>query len=90
MKLKDKFELRQLSSSTYMLENADANCNDFNKVITFNASAAFLWKSLYLKDFSKEDIAELLVGRYSIDETTAKSDADSVLQMWEDASLIEV
>ena len=90
MRLKNNFELRQLSPKTYILEMVDYSGGDFNKIVTFNSSAAFLWNSLSSKEFSTLDVANLLKEKYGIDEDIAIADATSLLDTWNKNSLIEI
>lgn len=87
MKLKSNLEIRQLTPKTFILESVDDD--NFNKVVTFNASAAYLWKALSQKEFTNDDVTRLLVDRYKIDEPIARRDADSIIDSWQNASLIE-
>ena len=59
-------------------------------MITFNSTAAYLWQELQaLESFEIEDVSELLVSKYFIDQNTAFQDALSIVKSWENASLIE-
>ena len=62
---------------------------DFSKVISLNETAAYLWGEVKDKDFTAEDLAALLVARYEVDEATALSDAQKLVETWRDAGLLE-
>ena len=61
---------------------------DFNKMISFNESAAYLWEALDDKEFSVEDISALLLDKYEVDAQTASKDAASIVRSWIDAGLV--
>ena len=58
---------------------------NFNKLISLNESAAYLWKELCGKEFSTEEMAELLIARYGIDKELALKDSKALCQAWTDA-----
>lgn len=62
---------------------------NFNKLITLNPSAAYLWKSVEGKDFTINDIADLLQGKYDIDAATAQADAKDIVDKWMANGLVE-
>ena len=62
---------------------------DFNKLITLNDSAAYLWKAVEGKDFDAQTLAGLLVSEYGIDEELARKDAESILSQWVEIGLAE-
>jgi len=62
---------------------------DFSKVVSLNATAAYLWDELKGKDFTTEDIAAALTARYEVDEATALSDARKLMGAWREAGLTE-
>ena len=45
---------------------------NFNKLITLNSSAAFLWRQVEGKDFDESMLADLLVEEYGIDRELAE------------------
>ncbi|MBQ0031050.1 MAG: PqqD family protein [Bacteroidales bacterium] len=88
MKFIKDLELRKLSDNTYTIEYVGSN--DFDKIVTLNASAAYLFKSLINQDFSEISISNLLVDKYGIDKDAADIDAKSFIESWQKASLVEV
>ena len=59
MKIKKGFELRQVCGENIIVAYGIANI-DFNKVISLNESATFLWKNIIDKDFTADTMASLL------------------------------
>lgn len=62
---------------------------DFNKVVSFNETAAYLWESLEGKEFTAETMASLLLERYDVDGQRAADDAAALLKTWIEVGLVE-
>ena len=60
-----------------------------NKLISLNATAAFLWKALVGKEFTAEEMAQLLVDEYGIDMELALTDSRNLMQSWTEAGIAE-
>ena len=88
MKLKDGFKLRNLCGEKIVSATGLSNMN-FNKLLSLNSSAAFLWESFYGKEFQVEDLAKALVEEYGIDLTTATVDAKSLVDSWRSAGVLD-
>ena len=88
MRIKKGFELREVCGEhiivAYGIENID-----FNKVISLNDSATYLWKNIFGKEFSAETMATLLCREYEVDEETARRDAQALLDEWMKVGLIQ-
>jgi hypothetical protein len=88
MRIKKGFELRDVCGEhiivAYGIENID-----FNKVISLNESATYLWKNVVDKDFDVETMASLLQQEYEVDAETAKRDAQTLLDEWTKVGLTE-
>ena len=66
-----------------------ASLVDFNKLVTLNESAAFLWRSVEGRDFTLDDLVGMLVSRYQIAEEVAKADAADILEGWKKVGFIK-
>ena len=88
MRIKKGFELRQVCGENIIVAYGIANI-DFNKVISLNESATYLWKNIVDKDFNADTIADLLCKEYEVDAETAKRDAQALLDEWTKVGLIE-
>ncbi|MCR5850208.1 MAG: PqqD family protein [Bacteroidaceae bacterium] len=88
MKIKKGFELRQVCGENIIVAYGKENI-DFNKVISLNESAAYLWKNITDKDFTADTLASLLQGEYEVDAETAKHDAQALLDEWVKVGLVE-
>ena len=81
MKLIEGFVLRKMCGENIVTGEGLQHIN-FNKLVTLNESAAYLWRELENKEFTLEDMAELLVQRYGIDKQLAMTDSERLLQSW--------
>ena len=88
MKIKKGFVLRQMCGENIVTAEGLEHIN-FNKLISLNSTAAFLWKQLVGKDFTVEDMATLLVEEYGIDMELALKDSKALCQAWTDAEVAE-
>ena len=62
---------------------------NFNRMISMNASAAFLWKEVEDKDFDTETLVQLLLDNYDITREVAEKDVATLLQSWKEAGVVE-
>lgn len=85
MKIKEGFKLRTLENEHVVLPEGVVN---FNKMVFLNRTAAFLWEKVEGKDFTIEDLTDLLVENYEVDEETAAKDAKALADKWTEAGLI--
>ena len=88
MKIKQGFELREVCGEHIIVAYGKGNI-DFNKVISLNESATFLWKNIVDKDFDAETMASLLQQEYEVDAETASKDAKALLDEWIKVGLVE-
>lgn len=88
MRLVDGFRLRDVMGQATVIGEGIGQVN-FNKLITLNESAAFLWRSVEGKDFDAEALAGLLVEEYGIDMELAAKDAEKILAQWVEIGLAE-
>lgn len=72
MKIVDGFKLREVCGE-FVVVPEGSKLVDFNKMLSLNGSAAFLWKAVEGKDFDVQTLADLLVGEYEIDPAVALS-----------------
>ena len=88
MKLIEGFRLRQLLKE-YIVTPESVTQINFNKMISLNESAAYLWQSVEGKEFTAEDLKGLLLDRYDVSEDVAAHDAEAIAQAWIDAGIAE-
>ncbi len=88
MKIKEGFVLREMCGEHIVAAEGLQHIN-FNKLISLNSTAAFLWEAVAEKEFTAEDMAELLVEEYGIDMELALNDSKKLMQSWIDAGVAE-
>ena len=88
MKIKEGFVLRQMCGENIVAGEGLQHIN-FNKLLSLNESAAYLWKELEGKEFTQEDMAELLIARYGIDKKLAMTDSDKLMKVWAEVGVAE-
>ena len=86
MKIKEGFVLREMCGENIVAAEGLQNIN-FNKLISLNSTATFLWKALVGKEFTAEEMAALLVEEYGIDMELALKDSKALCQAWADAEI---
>ena len=88
MKMIEGFRLRDVMGQATVIGEG-VNQVNFNKLITLNSSAAFLWKQVEGKEFDDTTLADLLVEEYGIDRELAEKDSKAIAAQWLDAGLVE-
>jgi hypothetical protein len=87
MKTVPGFTLRPLGKEFIITAESIQKIN-FNKIISLNESAAFLWKEVDGKEFTPDDLADLLVSRYEVDRETALKDSEAIAAKWIEAGIV--
>lgn len=88
MRIKKGFRLRTVGKE-FIVAGEGLHQIDFNKLISLNAPAAYLWQEVENKVFDVQNLSELLVEKYAIDVETALIDAADIADQWLDAGLVE-
>lgn len=88
MKIKKGFILREMCGENIVTAEGLEHIN-FNKLISLNSTAAFLWNKVVGKEFTEEEMAQYLVEAYGIDMELALKDSESLCQAWINAGVIE-
>lgn len=88
MKEKKGFNLRNVCGEQIIVAEGKENI-DFSNIISMNESSAYLWKELSGKEFSVEDMAELLEKEYEVDHATALTDSAKLAELWKNAGIVE-
>jgi hypothetical protein len=87
MKIIEGFRLRKLGKEHIVVGEGLAQVN-FNKMISLNESAAYLWQAVEGKDFTADDLTRLLLERYDVSEEIAAKDAAALAQAWVEAGVV--
>ena len=93
MKTIEGFRLRKLGDE-YILVGESMALINFNKMITFNDTAAFLWEQAQNRTsthggFTAGDLCKSLCDEYDVAPEKALSDVDATLDAWSKAGIIE-
>lgn len=81
MKIKDGFILRCICGEYIVVGEGLAQIN-FNKMLSMNESAAYLWKEITGKEFTREDLVQLLLDQYEVSREQAAADVDKLVDTW--------
>ena len=81
MRIKEGFVLRTMLGEHVVVGEGLAQVN-FNRLLSLNATAAYLWESVVGKDFTVEDLAKLIVDKYDVDEQRALEDSENITKTW--------
>jgi hypothetical protein len=87
MKIKEGFLLREIVDS-YIVVPVGQRVVEFNGLISLNDSGAFLWKCLSDAK-TEQELVDLLLNNYDIDETTAREDIEEFVSSLQDKRLLE-
>ena len=87
------FKLRKLGNE-YILVGESMELINFNKMITLNETAAFLWEQAERAtaahgEFTAADLCNPLCAEYDVAPEQAMTDVDATIQSWLDAGVIE-
>lgn len=88
MKIKKGFKLRSVGG-VYAVTGEGLEQIDFNKLVSLNSSAAYLWQEVETKEFNVKELSALLVSKYGIDQEQAMKDASELIEKWTEAGLVE-
>lgn len=89
MKIKEGFILRKICGEFIVVGEGLAQVN-FNKMLTLNASAAYLWEAVATREaFTEDDLVQLLLDQYDVDEATARADVKVLMQRWLEQGVAE-
>ena len=87
MRILEGLVLRPLGSE-FIVTGDGISRVDFSKVVSMNATAAYLWNALQDREFEAEDLVPLLTERYDVDEATARADARALGESWLKAGIV--
>lgn len=88
MKAKIGFNLRNICGEQVIVAEGKENI-DFSNIISMNDASAYLWNAIQGKDFTVDDLVELLTQEYDVDEQTARRDAQALANQWLEAEICE-
>ena len=87
MKIIEGFKLRPLGREFIVTGEGLAQVK-FNKMAALNASAAYLWNEVEGKEFSVDDLTDLLCAKYDVEREVAAADAAKLAQSLIEAGVV--
>ena len=81
MKIKEGFILRQICGEYVVVGEGLAQVN-FNKMLSLNETAAYLWDAAKGREFTPEELVDLLLERYEVTREKAAEDVEKLLAVW--------
>lgn len=88
MKKVDGFVLRQLGEE-YIIVGEGVEQINFNKLISLNKSAKYLWENAE-GEFDINLLRDLLLKKYDVSSDLAYADASSLVEKWIEVGIIEM
>lgn len=88
MHIKKGFKLRTVGDE-YIVAGEGLEQISFNRLISLNSSAAFLWQEVEGKSFNVETLADLLSSKYILSTEQAREDVDEIVRVWLEVGIIE-
>jgi len=89
MIIKPGFKLRPLGNEFILVGEGIEQIN-FNKMITMNETAAYLWQKVQNgQDFDAAKLADLLTQEYEVSYEQALQDAQATIESWQNAEIIQ-
>ena len=87
MIIKEGFTLRSICGQHVVVGEGLSQVN-FNKMLSLNESAAYLWDAVRGRDFSHEDMVSLLTEKYEVSRERAAEDVEKLLANWQELGVI--
>ena len=87
MKIIEGFKLRQLGKEHIIVGEGLQQVN-FNKMVALNASAAYLWEAVMDREFTVDDLTDLLLEKYDVEREVAANDAAALAKSWIEAGIV--
>lgn len=81
MKIKEGFILRSICGEFVVVGEGLAQVN-FNKMLSLNESAAYLWKEVEGREFTRETLVGLLLDKYEVSREQAFTDVEKLVSVW--------
>ena len=89
MRIRKGLQLQNVCGEHIIIPAGEENM-DFSQIISLNPTAAYLWENIAEKEeFSIEDMVELLLAEYEVEENVALEDCKLIAERWSEMGLIE-
>ena len=74
----------------YIIVPAGVENVDYSKIISMNPTAAYLWENVAtMEEFTIEDMVQLLLKEYEVEENVAREDCRLITERWIEMGLAE-
>lgn len=87
MKIVEGFVLRRLGDE-YIVIGEGVSQIDLDRMVSLNSTAAFLWEHVEGKDFTVEDLTNLLTDHYEVGRECAFEDAAAIAAKWIEMGIV--
>lgn len=87
MRKREGLTMRRLGTEAVIVAES-RELIDFDRLVSLNRSAAYIWEATGDKEFDTESLADLLTARYDVDAATARRDASELLAVWLRARIV--
>ncbi|MDI9520808.1 MAG: PqqD family peptide modification chaperone [Bacillota bacterium] len=87
MKIKEGFTLRNVADE-HMVMPTGENIDKFGGAVVLSDAAAFIFKQLQ-QSVSREDLLDLMLAEFDVDEVTAAADLDALLTQFRELEMLE-
>ena len=88
MKIKEGFTLRTLCGNHIVVGEGLALVN-FDKMLSLNETAAYLWEQVIGREFTEDDLTKLLTDMYEVSEEKAREDVRKMVTIWQENGMLE-
>ena len=89
MKIKKGLQLQNVCGEHIVIPAGEENM-DFSRIISLNPTAAYLWENVVEKEcFTVEDMVQLLLNEYEVEEDIALEDCKLIAERWAEMGLTE-
>ena len=88
MKINPKYKLRTLAGENVVFLQGEVEVKT-SKLITLNEASVFLWNSFKDRDFSVDDVINLILSEYEVDAETAHKDAQEWIDSLKNCGILE-
>jgi hypothetical protein len=87
MRIKENLVLRRIGNE-YIIIVPDKGRVDLTEVYTLNETSAWIWEQLKNKDFTIEQVTDLIQERYDVDRERAMTDVQTFIDVLKKGGLI--
>ena len=87
MQVRTGFKLNQVCGQSFLVPMGENNI-DFSKLISLNESSLLLWKRMEQGEFTEDDLVNLLLEEYDVDEATARRDVEAIIEQFRKEEVI--